>query len=274
MKHLLLPAITFLFASTSSCRKLIDYIHDNPNAHDSLCRITRIVVIGAADVPDTMDVTYNAKGNPIKMAKSNWVYQFVNYDKHFRYDRFDRLTEYITTFAGTTSVSLWHKYGYPRYNFITDTTMTIGADLNQPTPIATDAYYYYIVGYTIDGLGRIVKHWAMPRAGSGDSASLITDIVYDANGNLPLYNANLKRDDKVNVFRTNKIWQFIFDDYSLNNAVPKGPSAPAVTYNNFGLPTSYPNLEPYNRLLFELRNFSPFMQIEYACSMPKGPISY
>jgi len=56
MKHLLFPAIIFLFATTS-CRKVFDFIRDHPDAHDSLCRITKINVTGAFNEPDEFDMS-------------------------------------------------------------------------------------------------------------------------------------------------------------------------------------------------------------------------
>src|SRR6185369_6306838 len=114
-----------------------------------------------------------------------------------------------------------------------------------------------IKGYQLDKEGRISKVYTL----SGlphQPPQLDGEVTYDANGNLPLAGPDLSYDDKVNVYRTNKVWQFVFQDYSRNNQV-KIDYFFFNEYNNFGLPTLIRNLTStsYNHYLFGLQDSSP-----------------
>jgi hypothetical protein len=132
-----------------------------------------------------MEVTYNAKGNPIIMGKTNELDYIVNDDQHFRYDNFDRLTDYIITFPESPGAIQWHKYFYPNDGFIkvVDTLMVAIGDVNDPPPNASSAYLYTITGYTFDALDRISQRWSMPKD-YGQKPQFLFEYVYDANGNL------------------------------------------------------------------------------------------
>ena len=258
----------------SSCRKFVDYFHDHPDAHDTLCRITRIACSGYSGYPDTFNVTYNAKGNPISLLEQNPGTRTDDIDQYFRYDRYDRLTDYLYTFTGSHGVLVWHKYGYPRKNFVTDTTIGYTGLTDGPAPIADSNSR--VIGYTLDANGKIIKTWAvLPHLPPQDGS----DVVYDANGNLPVPFPDVTQysyDDKVNVYRTNKIWQFVYNDYSRNNMILDDHFF-FPTYNEFGLPLSIRNLEtPYatSHALFNLVYTSPSIDIEYACTVPHGPGGY
>jgi len=269
-------ALAALFFALPSCRKVYDFIHDHPDARDTLCRITTISTVGYFGNHDVYTVTYNTKGNPISMLDASPVGTSGNIDQYFRYDRFNRLSDYMWTFIGAKGgVVAWHKYAYPRKNFVTDTTISY-IDVNVDTgasPIAASLDYYTITGYTLDAHERIWKIWSIPNDPLQPPV-LQTTISYDANGNLPLSDSTLAYDNKVNIYRTNKTWQFVYNNYSRNNVIKPGLFEPLPTYNDFGLPLTLPNLTSNNIYYFLLVNSGPPMQITYACSAPKGPVSY
>ena len=255
----------------SSCRKVYDYIRDHPDAHDTLCRITQIRVMQPYGVADTFNFNYNARGNPISMLKSNHFGIIINFDLYFRYDNQDRLTDFIFAYEGSSFVIGWDKFGYPRKNFITDSNMVVnGQTPDGPAPVRDHTNIY---GYTMDAFGRIAKGYIVSD-NPNEPPVFSYDAIYYANGNQPPPGPGLTYDNKVNLYSTNKIWQFIFKDYSRNNLVPRDPSLARPTYNTFFLPVTYPNIEALNASFFFLRNFDSTMYISYACSMPKGPINY
>jgi len=251
MKKITLFTLTvfIILCTQSSCRKVYDYIRDHPNGHESLCRITQLRLLGYAHEHDTFNVIYNSQGNPISMLATDQVPNATNFDQYFRYDHQGRLSDYLVTFTQATGVLIWHKYSYPGTNHVTDTVINYSdAAVDGPAPIAgVGAGYYYIQDWPLDAYGRITA-------------------PYDANGNKVLSRPDLTYDNKVNPYRTNKIWQFVYNDYSRNNVIKADHSFTPV-YNDFGLPLSIPNLLPYFQH-FDLENTGLQIDIDYDCSAP------
>jgi len=273
-KHTSFP-LAALFAALialPSCRKACDFIHDHPDAHDSLCRITRLTVRGFFRNPDTFNIAYNAKGNPVSMLAKDPPGTLGNVDHYYRYDRFDRLSDYMITFIGSTGAIGWDKYAYPRKDYVTDTSFSYVGTVDGPSPVSTGVTSYSIRAYTLDAHGRIVKVWEVP-TDPHQPPVLQRTITYDANGNLPLPSPDLSYDDKVNIYRTSKTWQFVYNDYSRNNVI-KDDHLFFPTYNSFGLPLYIRNLESYYIYPFNIENTDPVMTVTYACSPPHGPVNY
>ena len=91
------------------------------------------------------------------------------------------------------------------------------------------------------------------------------ELSYDRNGNL--VRPGVTYDDKINIYRTNRVWQFINGDYSRNNPVTGGgfysfPVTPAA-YNGAGLPTRF--LGP-STLIFGYSFYT--MDVTYSCDVP------
>lgn len=256
----------------SSCKKVIDYIEQHPDAYIPPCRITNYrVFVGSALLANYV-VSYDTKGNPITMLDSDRVHAVGN-DHYFRYDKFSRLSDYMQAYAPATGAIAWHKYAYPRPNYVIDTAMFYETgDVRGPSPIAKNTYEYYIYAYTLDQLGRIVKIWDIPND-SPNIPSLQNTVVYDANGNLPVSLPILSYDNKVNPYRTSKIWQFVFQDYSRNNLESTIDNF-SPQYNVFGLPLILDNLEMWNFYSFDEVNLGSEATIDYACDLPEGPVVY
>jgi hypothetical protein len=262
----LLTALTATLSVLSSCRKICDFIRDHPDAHDSLCQVTTLTFSGGY----RYDITYNAKGDPVTMF-NNTPFGLLNL--YFRYDRWGRLSDFMGVYPGNFGAVAWDKYVYIRPDYITDTLMLYSSgDVRGPSPLAKDAAEYRIYAYTLDWHGRIVKVWTIPND-PPHTPVLTQEFHYDANGNLPLPSPDLSYDDKVNPYRTNRVWQFIYQDYSRNNIV-KIDYFFFTNYNSFGLPLNLRNLQSYNIYTFDVRNEGPEMDITYACAMPKGPVDY
>jgi hypothetical protein len=288
-KHSFFPlaafAVTLLVLS--SCRKVYDFIRDHPDAHDSLCRITKINLTGAFNEADEFDISYNDKGNPTTMlvhppGNPSLIGPIGNLNSWFKYDKHDRLLYYYSNFpagdGGTNDPNAmsgiaFHKYTYPRPDFVTDTLIFYPGGTGFP-PMYDSGLQTSISGYTLDVHGRISKVWQLFRD-PHQPPQLIQEMNYDAKGNLPLPGTDLSYDDKVNPYRTNRIWQFVFNNYSRNNVV-KIDYYYFTQYNEFGLPLNLRNLEmsPYYYSLFDMTNTGADMTFTYACSIPKGPIDY
>ena len=261
----------------TSCRKVFDYIHDHPDAHDTVCHITRMTLLGLSGGRDTFVVLYNAKGDPTDILERTAVLNVDNIEHHFRYDKLGRLQYHFVNFSPqpgsgdphTNIGFLYHKYDYPRKNFVTDTSIPYPSSY---PPMYDSAEGDYINGYTLDEKGRIIKVWNV----SPDPhmpPHLDHEVVYDANGNLPLSNPDLVYDDKINVYRTSRIFQFVFQEFSRNNPINTTVGATPV-YNAFGLPLTLPKSDHYYGSLFGFANSGSSMNFEYACSLPKGPVNY
>jgi hypothetical protein len=273
-----IPAVFMALSLLSSCKKAYDYIKDHPNAYPP-CRITNYRMIFSDGSQNDFVFTYNQEGNPISIMDSIRV-NVPTTDQYFRYDRLNRLSDYMIAYVPELGAIEWHKYVYPRPDYIIDTVMFYNTGLvTEPSPIAGNTTEYRISAYTLDHFDRIIKIWSIPND-SPHTPSLQSTIVYDANGNLPLpfeppgEFPSLGYDDKVNMFRTNKVWQFVYQDYSANNIIVQDSSS-SLRYNTFGLPLNLINLTVYNIYPFEEYNRGgPEVIVDYACSFPKGPVNY
>jgi hypothetical protein len=87
-------------------------------------------------------------------------------------------------------------------------------------------------------------------------------------------------DSAVNAYRTNKVWQLVFQDYSSNNPVYATTNFPfqlPTPTNEFGLPTQLPYINKGNLSNFGIgasAYLGNIYNIEYACSAPGGPFKY
>jgi hypothetical protein len=269
-----LAALTMLFV-LPSCHKITDFIQQHPGAHDSLCRVTQIGIKGYYNNPDEYIVYYNAKGDPDSLLDNNPVGDIGNSRYFFHYDGQYRLSDYMwaeTIASGLPYYAIiWHKFIYVRPDYIVDTTLVYAGDVRKPAPSAADAAYYTIKAFGLDGSERIVQLWSIQEPNEPPHTPVLEKtFTYDANGNQVLSIPGLSYDNGVNVYRTNKVWQFLFSDYSRNNLI-KTDSSLTMSYNSFGLPQRLPNLDSYGIRLFDILNTNPTTDISYACALPKGP---
>jgi len=266
---LIIYAAVFFF---SSCKKTIDFIREHPDAYRTPCRITNYRVVAINGVYSNYVVTYNNVGNPVNMMDSDRVNP-IGTDQYFRYDKLNRLSDYMSAYAPNLGAIEWHKYVYQKPGYIIDTAMYYETgDVRGPSPIAKNTTEYSIFAYTMDELDRIVKIWSIP-IDSPHTPLLKNIFIYDANGNLPLPDTSLVYDNKVNFFRTNQVWQFIYKNYSRSNLILRDGSF-APQYNDFGLPLIRPNLERWYIYPFNQWNYSEEAFVDYSCSITKEPVYY
>lgn len=276
-----------LVASLSSCRKFYEYIEHHPDAQDNACRVTKLT-IGTVE----FDVLYNNKGNPTDILVPDPRTPITTTEKHFRYDRFDRLTDYFVNYriGGYGSgdgifrgaAVIWDKYGYPKPNIISDTFITYpdpAVFINDPAPIAPPGAQINL--YKFNAAGKMIAT-AQTVNLPNQPAPVFSDIAYDARGNrdLSIYTKVLY-DSSISIYRTNKIWQLVFNDYSRNNVVYVNPYFPfqlPTPTNEFGLPTALPyitdNVPVANFGIGSPSYLGDSIHIEYACAVPRSYMKY
>jgi len=168
----------------------------------------------------------------------------------FKYDNWHRLREFRGEYANG-GFEFWHFYGY-------DLNGRIGVDTNyQFSSIGPNGTINYAERYIskidYDAQGRISRVVT-----NGQKTSFHTDLVYnyDASGNL-IRSPGVVYDNKININRTNDIWQFLTRDYSMNNPLI------ADAYNAAGFPTEV-NTNPGILWSSEFQRGVP-MRISYSC---------
>lgn len=253
MKTFQWPLRAFLFVGLlqiASCTKNVENVTTDsvtaevsndlsfPTTNEfSNCKLRRVVYenpfVGQSTV--NMLFTYNAQGNPLSLVKTSGDYNTTNF--YFYYDSKKRLTGLLENHdqSNWSEYTLLHRYGYDENNRITsDTLLGLWREPWQElTPRAITLLNY-------DSQGRIIKEnirdfW------SGTTGN--PTYTYDVRGNLAV--ANWKSswyDNKVSIFRSHPVLQFIHRNYSRNNAVPDPNPFPAMTYNSIGLPLAVRNL--------------------------------
>jgi len=213
---------------------------------------------------DTAIFTYNALGNPVSI-----VHQKVIGDNFFfKYDHANRLTDFIVAYAYAPADGgdQWHRYSYDPHN-----TTRIIADtdyISYETDNGTIASYdgIELTTFEYDAQNRISKTTEVVLAVDIDD-TIVTAYTYDSRGNLETSGAVY--DNKVNVHRTNKIWMFLDNDYSVNNPVDNG----TYTYNQGNLPVtiavSSSSLVPgFDFMVIGYPNGIRSASIGYSCSVP------
>ena len=212
-----------------------------PTTNDfSTCKLRRIYQSygdGLATISGVF--TYDHRGNPVSVLYDND--DFAN-DHFFIYDKQGRLREYrITGGIGQRR----HFYGYDANNRILKDTL-----ISAPGSMYEQRF---VITLTYDNQGRIIKenivnYWNAP--GEGDDNPLKPtrnpSYTYDARGNLAVRDwKSSSYDNRISIFRTHPVFQFIHRNYSVNN------SSTQAKYNSRGLPLS---IIPGNDNFFNLEN--------------------
>ncbi len=244
----------------SNCRKTMDqqYFEDHPTADYKQCKIKTMYTVWASGLLPHCDTCpneiffsallvfkYDLFGNPISIAPADSV--VIPKASHitgraalpyriFRYDKYNRLTDYIAPVDPALSVDrgyeFWHKYGYDATGkATTDTIYTFGkTQNNRPAPGTP----YGVRQLVYDSQNRlfpdIINQFYPPSYGNG--------YYYDTTGNLVGVDAFYT--PYFNPLRTNKVWMFINKDYNVNvlDHMFFGE------YNGCRLPNQYLNYSP------------------------------
>jgi hypothetical protein len=237
MKTLHWPVRAFLFIGVLqlvSCTKSIDTVSKDSITLETSNDLTFPVVNEFADckLRNIIDdwgisaITYT-NGNPISVLyKNGGATGFPEY--YFYYDRQGRLKELFQD--GFPEAR--HRYGYDANNRIVTDTLT-------HFPSSPEISDIYVSTFTYDNQGRIIKENIRNLYYHGEPLKPTRNptYTYDNRGNLAVAGwKSSSYDNKVSIFRSHPVFQFIFRNYSRNNA------APEAKYNSKGLPTSIQNL--------------------------------
>ncbi len=198
----------------------------------SKCKIRRIYQFDFNGLATAL-FSYNKAGNPYSVLYSDGGTGV--HDHYFFYDSKNRLTEYRLEWTGYP-----HELHYYSHN-----------DKNQ---IVKDSAIYRdccgpIVSINVstieyDTQGRVVKETIVNKFSidAPPGGTRRPTYTYDSRGNLAVAGwKSSSYDNKINPLRQNPVFQFIFRNYSMNNA------AVQPKYNSIGLPLS---IKPSNDYFF------------------------
>jgi hypothetical protein len=174
-------------------------------------------------------VTYNAPGFPTDVITSPAA-DISPYDYHFRYDSYNRPTDFIINNSGSSGAAFWHRYSYPNPSTVVDTTYNNAGQIDGPPPSPAAATVVDV--YRLDNQERITSA-EEKKLGTGGGFSS-TDYLYDRKGNL--VRNGVTYDTTICLYRTNYVWMLINRDFSRNN--PVSDSHLALTATEFG-PNAY-----------------------------------
>jgi hypothetical protein len=220
-------------------------------------------------------VSYNSAGDPAAILP-NPVSSDPEFNAiYFRYDRFGRLRDVIFVYPGGTNIAaidIWQRFNYPRPGLVIDSFLNYdgpGVPLGPSFTLPADPPPYVtaiIRGYEQDKQGRTVRRWIVSPNSVGPPQPVDTiAITYDGKGNQ--IRPGIGYDDKINIYRTNKVWQLLFQDYSTNNPVTfstEFPISVITAYNRWGLPKDYMDneREPMGDIFFYEYGS---VQVSYSC---------
>jgi hypothetical protein len=265
VKTLIIVAFAnFLFA-ISSCKKVYDYVEQHPTATSDACRIAQFV-LSVSNVKLNYNVSYDKKGNMLSIVAEEGAPLYMNFDKYYRYDKQNRLTDYILAYHGNPVPFEWQSYQYFK-DKITDTAYVHCGDISSPTPpvnAPADNKFFYEIKKDI--WGRVIS---VTYTSYGTVGQILTQ--YDSHGNR-VTDPVTSYDNKINPYRTNTSLQFTEGDYSANNPVGyygyQGFSfAKIVNYNAYGLPTKYVALFGYPNNLGMFGYVYDTLEIKYDCDI-------
>lgn len=208
-----------------------------PNPDLTPFYIKQIAVISSgANTPDGSDTliytfTYNRRGEPLTVKHPGAG--TGNPNAAFLYDNYGRLSAYVRPYDGGGYES-YVKYFYNDRNQIASDSQYIFGPYVDSVPIATLEYGFRLHWYKYDDQGRIIQRIDSGYGGGARFGSVYS-FVYDGDGDLV---NGAVYDNKVNYRRTNAIWMFLSNDYSVHNAFQ------ANSYNAYGLPLVFDGLNP------------------------------
>lgn len=245
--HFLLAcAIIITLIVLPGCKKVQDVIGNH-----RLCKIKTLKILDPDNNRISLHITYNKYGNPVSVLGGPQM------AIQFRYDKQNRLADCIYYAEWSGYVIEWNTYTYkPDNKTIIDTVYGYTSSYVTDSIHPNTASVVSETIYNLDNAGRI----------TGFSGS--TNFVYDKRGNLVRlqygnYTREIKYDDKINLWQTDKVLQFIHNDYSVNNSLK------SATFNQFGLPViavdSSTEDGPNHPVIFQMHSWKE-LEVEYDCA--------
>lgn len=222
-------ALALIVLSLPRCKKAVEVFEDGL-VDCRACNIQQISVASADELGrDTVvyRFSYNAAGNPVTV--KNTAVSTGNPNVVFKYDRHGRLAEMIRPYANESYES-WTKYFYDtRGQIVRDSQYIFGPYIDS-VPAAFMQVGYWTHHFSYDALGRIVSRIDSAFF-SGNVYVTPWNFQYDAKGNMVA--PGVVYDTDLNFLRTNRVWMFVCNNYSVNNGFQ------AAAYNGHKLPLSF-----------------------------------
>lgn len=252
MAGMLLGAATLM---SGSCRKAIDYIkdHKNGDADCTACNIQQINVLTTDELGQftvTYTFNYNIAGDPVTV--KNTQVGTGNPNAVFKYDKNGRMKELIRPYENQ-NFETWLKYTYnTKGQIIRDTQYNFGTYIDS-VPIPFPNITYGVSQFSYDMQDRVIGRvdsffFGSIRAGTS------TIFQYNSDGNL--IGQGKVYDTKLSFLRTNKIWMFLSNNYSVNNDFQ------ATAYNAHGLPLIF---QGSYETIFPIVSLDGQFEVKYAC---------
>ena len=253
-KELLLILAAAAVIASPACTKHLD-VGELVQQEVKFCPVLQLESFDPAN-PDSpalqIVVHYNDAGNPVEMLNVKGAFGGDQRDYHFRYDRFNRLTDYLMNPTISPAALEWHTYTYPAWSMVVDSVYGENdpALITAPRPNA-DGFLGVTIHF-LDNEGRIIE----------DQGFNNVTFQYDAWGNL-IRDLPFPYDNKFNPYLTNNVWRFIYEDYSVNNYLFEEFTGPIsiAKYNAFGLPEIFQGAYGQDLFSYGFRN----LQIVYGC---------
>jgi hypothetical protein len=195
------------------------------------CQIKKIIVKTAGITERSGTFSYNGYGDPIEYIPEKHTSNSLKYE--FRYDNNKLLTDYIGYYPPTGAVTrfeFWTKYFYDDLNrVVRDSIYYYG---NYGRWLTDHANYIGYTNYEYDKQGRISRT-VYRQIQNGSNNGVVSDLKYTYNEQGNLVGPGTAYDDKISIYRTNRIWMFLNRNYSTNNL------RTARAYSAKGLPLSF-----------------------------------
>ena len=230
----------------------------------TVMQISPMATAAAVTNNDTAVFTYNALGNPVSIIHQRDI---GDDNLFFKYDKTNRLTDFIIAYANTAADGgdQWHRYSYDPHNTTRIIADTDYISYETDNGKITSYYGIELTTFEYDAQERISKTTEIVMADAIDD-TIVTAYTYDSHGNLEASGAVY--DNKVNVHRTNKIWMFVDNNYSVNNPVDNG----TYTYNQGDLPltiatNSSAQVAGFDFMVIGYPNSQKNVTISYACKL-------
>jgi hypothetical protein len=214
----------------SSCQKDLKNLKDDTRSTPlpsttTYCRIESLLTSGGfGGAAAEWRIQYDEFENPKSIVTFDPMFGRAN--QSFKYDQWHRMVEWRQEVPNGLFQE-WHFYAFDLNGRIAKDSAFYMGQISDPRN-AVFANYYTL---EYDSQGRIIRQGQRSKSDNFTS-TFWRDFVYDAQGNLMI--PGVVYDNKVNMNRTNDIWQFLLRDYSKNNPFAAG------VYNTDGYPISIP----------------------------------
>lgn len=213
------------------CVKEAPYFHNPDLTPYYIRQITVNQVFGDPWVSIDYNFTYNRLGLPVTV--KNTRVATGNPNAYFKYDKFNRLIWFLRPYESGGYES-WDVYFYNDRNQIVVDSQYIFGPYIDSVPVGIPKYGGMIRWFKYDAQGRISQRIDSTFRTTAPYG-YVTNYSYDASGNLV---NGATYDNKVSYLRTNVVWMFLSNNYSVNNGFR------ADSYNSFGLPLVFNGLYP------------------------------